>query len=82
MVLHETRRTGHGALLTLVQSRIYGGRRMSRTTCWYCGGELIWGGDVDIEEEDHYDIESNLTCSSCDALVLYYIKVDSGKKEE
>ena len=52
------------------------GRRMSRTTCWYCGGELIWGGDIDLEEEDTYDIESNLTCSSCDAFVSYYIKVE------
>jgi RNase P subunit RPR2 len=49
---------------------------MSRTTCWYCGGELIWGGDIDLEEEDTYDIESNLTCSSCDAFVSYYIKVE------
>lgn len=42
-------------------------------SCWWCGGELIWGGDHDLSEEDEYfDMSSNLTCSECNAHVIYY----------
>ena len=45
----------------------------SRTTCWWCGGQLIWGGDHDLsEEDDYFDMSSNLTCTQCQAHVIYY----------
>ena len=57
---------------------------MSRDTCWYCGGRLIWGGDHDLsEEDDHFDMSSNLTCAQCQAHVVYYRiwKISEPKKE-
>ena len=46
--------------------------------CFVCGGELIWGGDHDLEEDEtHFDghkIITNLSCSNnnCNAYVEYY----------
>ena len=41
--------------------------------CWHCGKELIWGGDHDIEEEDeYYDIVTNLSCPKCHSAVDVY----------
>ena len=41
--------------------------------CWYCNHELIWGGDHDIDEEDDiFEIETNLSCPSCKAFVLVF----------
>ena len=46
--------------------------------CFICGGELIWGGDHDLEEDEtHFDghkIITNLSCSNnnCNAYVEYY----------
>lgn len=42
--------------------------------CWHCKTELIWGGDHDGEYEDEYDMCTNLSCPSCDSLVLVYYK--------
>ena len=39
--------------------------------CWACGSELIWGGDND-DESGIYLIETNLSCSSCEAVVIVY----------
>lgn len=39
--------------------------------CWSCGEELVWGGDHD-DESEIYLIETNLSCSSCEAFVLVY----------
>ena len=34
--------------------------------CWHCDTELIWGGDHDIEEENEdYNIVTNLSCPQC-----------------
>ena len=42
--------------------------------CWYCKGELIWGGDHDIDEEtDDYSIVTNLTCKECGANIECYL---------
>ena len=30
--------------------------------CWHCDTELIWGGDHDTEDNEDYDIVSNLSC--------------------
>ena len=41
--------------------------------CWHCNTKLIWGGDHDIEEENEdYDIVSNLSCPHCHSLVDVY----------
>ena len=44
--------------------------------CWYCGTELIWGGDADMEKDDSedYDMETNLSCPNCESFVLVYRK--------
>ena len=42
--------------------------------CWHCKTELIWGGDHDIEEEDDcYEMVTNLSCPGCDAHVDVYL---------
>jgi len=41
--------------------------------CWLCNKELIWGGDHDIEEENEdYNIATNLSCPQCHAHVDVY----------
>lgn len=44
--------------------------------CWHCNTTLIWGGDHDIEEEDdEYQIVTNLSCPKCLSIVdVYYPK--------
>ena len=37
--------------------------------CWHCNTELIWGGDHDTEDNEDYDIVSNLSCPKCHAAV-------------
>ena len=38
--------------------------------CWHCGHELIWGGDHDTDEDnEYYDIVSNLSCPKCHSAV-------------
>ena len=46
--------------------------------CYVCSSDLIWGGDLDVEDMDGNElIETNLTCSECEAVVIIY----HGKKE-
>ena len=41
--------------------------------CWHCNKELIWGGDHDIEEENEdYDVVTNLSCPKCYSAVYVY----------
>ena len=41
--------------------------------CWHCNKELIWGGDHDIEEEnEEYDMVTNLSCPKCKSFFLVY----------
>ena len=40
--------------------------------CWHCDTELIWGGDHDIEDDNHYDMVTNLSCPNCGAAVEVY----------
>ena len=37
--------------------------------CWHCDTELIWGGDHDTEDNEYYDIVSNLSCPKCHTAV-------------
>jgi len=40
--------------------------------CWHCNTELIWGGDHDEEDNEDYDIVSNLSCPKCHTIVDVY----------
>jgi len=40
-----------------------------KMNCWHCSTELIWGGDHDTDENEDYDIVSNLSCPECHAAV-------------
>ena len=40
--------------------------------CWHCNEELIWGGDEDTEDNDDYDMVSNLSCPGCHCHVEVY----------
>ncbi len=40
--------------------------------CWHCNTELIWSGDDDVEDNEEYDIVSNLSCPSCQSVVYVY----------
>tara|TARA_B000000532_G_C18737746_1_gene349736 strand:+ start:430 stop:588 length:159 start_codon:yes stop_codon:yes gene_type:complete len=42
--------------------------------CWHCNTELIWGGDHDLEEEnEEYQMVSNLSCPECNSFVEVYL---------
>jgi len=41
--------------------------------CWHCNTKLIWGGDHDMEEEDEYSMETNLSCPKCNSFVMVYL---------
>ena len=48
--------------------------------CWYCGTQLICGGDIDLDpEDDGYVMETNLSCPSCKAEVLVYMPDEDNK---
>jgi hypothetical protein len=40
--------------------------------CWHCNNELIWGGDHDTEDNEEYDMVSNLSCPECHCHVEVY----------
>ena len=40
--------------------------------CWHCNTELIWGGDHDTEDDEDYDMVSNLSCPKCHTIVYVY----------
>jgi len=41
--------------------------------CWHCETELIWGADQDIEDDDTYDMVTNLHCPKCHCVLdVYY----------
>jgi hypothetical protein len=47
--------------------------------CWHCKGELIWGGDHDIDQEEEggpFYMVSNLSCPGCGAYVEVYMPSD------
>tara|TARA_R100001086_G_scaffold171622_1_gene93862 strand:+ start:426 stop:587 length:162 start_codon:yes stop_codon:yes gene_type:complete len=51
--------------------------------CWHCNHELIWGADVDVEDDEGNDmLETNLSCPDCDAFVLVYLpRKNEGEKK-
>ena len=50
--------------------------------CWHCNTELIWGGDHDTEDNEYYDIVSNLSCPSCYSAVDVWYPSEKLIKEE
>ena len=41
--------------------------------CWHC--KVIWGGDHDIgDENEEYDIVTNLSCPNCGAFIEVFTK--------
>ena len=40
--------------------------------CYLCDANLIWGGDHEVEDNEDWCIEANLSCPKCGALVLVY----------
>ena len=52
--------------------------------CWHCNKELIWGGDHDTEEENEdYDMVTNLSCPKChSAVYVYHPSVKLLKEQE
>ena len=38
--------------------------------CWHCNTELIWGGDHDLEVDESFVMETNLSCPNCHSFVL------------
>ena len=49
--------------------------------CWHCNTELIWGGDHDIEDNEEYDIVSNLSCPKCHCHVEVYYPSEATLKD-
>ena len=48
--------------------------------CWHCNHELIWGGDLEVEEEnEEYIIITNLSCPNCDIFILYFKPIEEGE---
>ena len=49
-----------------------------RDVCWFCGGQLIWGCDYDLEGLgfDRDGIRIQLNCKDCNAFVEYTIFED------
>ena len=48
-----------------------------------CNKELIWGGDHDIEEEnEYYDMVTNLSCPKCHSHVDVYHPSEQLIKEQ
>jgi len=46
--------------------------RINNMNCWHCQNELIWGGDHDTEDNEDYDMVSNLSCPKCHCHVEVY----------
>ena len=49
--------------------------------CWHCETELIWGADHDIEDDDTYNIVTNLHCPKCYCVVDVYYPSEKTIKE-
>ena len=45
-----------------------------RVKCWFCTGEMIWGGDHTFEDygREGDGVVANLSCSECGATALFY----------
>ena len=53
----------------ILQEKLLKSATQDQMNCWHCGTELIWGGDHDTEDNEDYDIVSNLSCPKCHTAV-------------
>jgi|TARA_S200002703_G_scaffold141015_1_gene132559 hypothetical protein len=49
--------------------------------CWHCETELIWGADHDVEDDDTYDMVTNLHCPKCYCVIDVYYPSEKTIKE-
>ena len=62
------------------RNRIFQG--VQKMKCWHCQTELTWGGDHDIDEEnDTYQMVTNLSCPKCHSFVEVYYPNEATQKE-
>ena len=47
--------------------------KVDRMNCWHCKTAIIWGGDHDVERNEEYIMETNLSCPECNSFVLVYL---------
>ena len=54
------------------------------TTCWFCGAEMIWGGDHSFEDycTEGEGIVANLSCSKCNTYAEFYNFFDEEVEDE
>ena len=48
------------------------------SSCWFCGGDLIWGGDHSFEDYGMVGegIVANLSCQGCKATAEFYLPIE------
>ena len=49
--------------------------------CWHCETELIWGADHDIDDDDTYNMVTNLHCPKCYCVIDVYYPSEKTIKE-
>ena len=58
--------------------------KYKQTVCWFCGSDMIWGGDFDFEDYGIEDegIVANLSCSAdgCETYAEFFNTIK--QKEE
>ena len=58
--------------------------KYKQTVCWFCGSDMIWGGDFDFEDYGMEDegIIANLSCSAdgCETYAEFFNTIK--QKEE
>jgi hypothetical protein len=50
--------------------------------CFFCGTELIWGGDHDCEDSEEYLFVTNLSCPKCKSHVEAYYPTPEQESNE
>jgi hypothetical protein len=53
-------------------------REHSKTYCWFCGVEMVWGGDNDFSDFDYAGegVVANLSCPNCEATAEFTTKMN------
>jgi hypothetical protein len=57
-----------------------------KTMCWFCGSEMIWGGDHSFEDSclEGDGVVANLSCTQCEATADFYLpmkEISDGPQE-
>jgi len=53
-------------------------KKIRKTYCWFCGEEMIWGGDDSFEDYglEGEGIVANLSCLKCGSTSEFYTKIE------